>query len=49
MMSEDEQDEELPQLSGGNGEEVDRDQIPDTRGKGVTDAAWTEYLEPVCR
>ena len=29
MVSEDDQDKEHPQLSGGNGEEVDRDQVPD--------------------
>jgi len=29
MVSEHDQDEEHPQLSGGNGEEVDRDEIPD--------------------
>jgi hypothetical protein len=29
MVSEDDQDKQHPQLSGGNGEEVDRDQVPD--------------------
>jgi hypothetical protein len=29
MVREDDQDEEHPQLSGGNGEEVDRDEIPE--------------------
>jgi hypothetical protein len=29
MVSEDDQDKGHPQLSGGNGEEVDRDQVPD--------------------
>jgi hypothetical protein len=29
MVREHDQDEEHPQLSGGNSEEVDRDQIPD--------------------
>jgi hypothetical protein len=33
MVREDDQDEEHPQLSGGNGEEVDRDQIPDVVGE----------------
>jgi hypothetical protein len=29
MVSEDDQDKEHPELSGGNGKEVDRDQVPD--------------------
>ena len=29
MVNEDDQDKQHPQLSGGNGEEVDRDQVPD--------------------
>ena len=33
MVGEDDQDEEHPQASGGNGEEVDRDQIPDMVGE----------------
>jgi hypothetical protein len=35
MVSEDNQDKEHPQLSGGDGEEVDRDQIPDMVRRNV--------------
>jgi hypothetical protein len=60
MVSEEDQDEEHPQLSGGNGKDVDRDQVPDMvreerapglgGGSGASGSGERPYAPPLqCR